>query len=71
MIPDTIIRTLFLHSPAMPPGNWLGEPYLTDDTGIHPNARGNQMLAKCVADTLERMYGPGIRNVSSPTPPSF
>ena len=32
---------------------------LSDD-GLHPNARGNRVLAEYVADTL-RMYGPGVR----------
>jgi acyl-CoA thioesterase I len=61
LMPDTAMRTLFLHSPAMPPGIWLGGPYLTDETGIHPNALGNEILAEAVAGTLERMYGCGIR----------
>jgi acyl-CoA thioesterase I len=66
LIPDTAMRTLFLHSSTIPPGSWLGGPYLTDDTGIHPNARGNQILAEAVAKALERMYGPRIRKDGSP-----
>jgi acyl-CoA thioesterase I len=61
LVPDTALRTIFLRSTAFPPGCWLGEPYLTDETGIHPNERGNQLLAESVAGALERMYGPGIR----------
>lgn len=57
LIPDTAMRTLFLQSPAFPPGSWLGEPYLTDETGIHANARGNQVLAEAVAKALVRLYG--------------
>jgi len=61
LIPDTPMRKLFLRSSAFPPGSWLGEPYLTDETGIHANARGQQVLAAAVASALERMYGPSIR----------
>jgi acyl-CoA thioesterase I len=60
MVPDTAMRTIFLRSTAFPPGTWLGEPYLTDETGIHANERGNQMSAECVASALVRLYGPGI-----------
>jgi hypothetical protein len=61
LVSDTAMRTIFLRSTAFPPGTWLGEPYLTDETGIHPNERGKQILAEHVADALERMYGPRIR----------
>ncbi len=61
LVPDTAMRRVFLRSRVFPPGTWLGEPYLTDETGIHPNDRGNQILADYVAEALERMYGPGIR----------
>jgi lysophospholipase L1-like esterase len=61
LVPDTAMRSIFLWSTMFPPGTWLGAPYLTDETGIHPNERGNQILADHVAEALERMYGPGIR----------
>jgi len=61
LIPDTAMRTLFLRSRAFPPGSWLGEPYLTDETGIHPTPQGNRILAQYVAEALQRMYGPRIR----------
>ena len=60
LISDSAMRKLFLRSPTYPPGSWLGEPYLTDETGIHANARGQQVLAAAVATALERMYGPRI-----------
>jgi acyl-CoA thioesterase I len=60
LIPDTALRTILLHSPILPPGSWLGEPYLTDESGIHPNAAGNRLLAEHVAAALERMYGSAI-----------
>jgi acyl-CoA thioesterase I len=60
LVPDTAMRIIFLRSTLLPPGCWLGEPYLTDETGIHPNARGRQILAGAVAEALERMYGSRI-----------
>jgi acyl-CoA thioesterase I len=57
LVPDTAMRTIFLRSTAFPPGTWLGPPYLTDESGIHPNERGNEILAKYVAEALQRMYG--------------
>jgi lysophospholipase L1-like esterase len=61
LVPDTAMRRVFLRSTVFPPGTWLGPPYLTDETGIHPNDQGNQILAEYVADALERMYGRDIR----------
>jgi acyl-CoA thioesterase I len=61
LIADTAMRTVFLRSSTFPPGTWLGEPYLTDESGIHANARGNRILAESVAEALQRLYGAGIR----------
>ena len=61
LVPDTAMRRIFLRSTVFPPGTWLGPPFLTDESGIHPNERGNQMLAEYVAAALVRMYGPQIR----------
>jgi lysophospholipase L1-like esterase len=66
LIPDTAMRTIFLRSPMFPPGSWLGEPYLADETGIHPNAEGNKILARSVAEALERLYGPALRPGAMP-----
>jgi len=60
LMPDTAMRILFLHSPMLPPGSWWGGPYLTDESGLHPNAAGNQVLAEHVTRALERLYGPAI-----------
>lgn len=62
LIPDTTFRRFVLTSPAAPPGMWLGGPYLSDD-GLHPNARGNIVLASRVLQTLERLYGRQIRRL--------
>jgi lysophospholipase L1-like esterase len=64
LIPDTALRVILLRSPLFFPGSWLGEPYLADETGIHPNARGNRVLAESVAKALERMYGPHVRSAT-------
>src|SRR5487761_1349758 len=50
----TTIRQLVHSSPAAPPGVWLGGPYLSDD-GLHPNARGNALLARRVLNSLARL----------------
>jgi acyl-CoA thioesterase I len=62
LVPDTAIRRLVLWSPSAPPGMWLGQESLLSDDGLHPNARGNVMLAKYVADALVRMYGSSVRS---------
>lgn len=59
LVPDTVIREFVLYSPYAPPGLWTGGPYLSDD-GLHPNARGNELLAQHVARALARLYGPGV-----------
>jgi len=61
LIPDTAIRRLVLWSPCAPPGMWLPSESRLSDDGLHPNARGNQMLADYVADALTRIYGPGVK----------
>jgi lysophospholipase L1-like esterase len=52
---------MLLSSPTLPPGTWTGGPFLTQDDGLHPNERGNRLIAERVAAALERMYGPAIR----------
>ena len=61
LIPDTEIRRLILWSSWAPPGIWLPPESRLSDDGLHPNARGNRLLAEYVADALARMYGPGVR----------
>ena len=61
LIPDTAIRRLVLWSPWALPGIWLPPDSHLSDDGLHPNARGNRVLAEYVADTLVRMHGPGVR----------
>lgn len=56
LVPDTPIRQFVLNSPVAPPGMWLGGPYLSDD-GLHPNQRGNALLARRVLAALKRLCG--------------
>jgi len=58
LIPDTMIRRLLLSSPALPPGQWLGGPFLTEPDGVHPSPLGNELIAGYVAEALQRLYGP-------------
>jgi lysophospholipase L1-like esterase len=60
LIPDTMIRRLLLSSPTLPPGKWLGGPFLTEPDGVHPSPLGNDLMARYVAEALERLYGPKI-----------
>ncbi|HWB10634.1 MAG TPA: GDSL-type esterase/lipase family protein [Pirellulales bacterium] len=64
LISDAVIRQFVLSSPVAPPGMWLGGPYLSDD-GLHPNRRGNLLLARAVLEALERVYGPVVRRVET------
>ena len=61
LVPDTVFRRMLLSSPTLPPGTWTGGPFLTQDDGLHPNERGNRLVAERVAAALEWMYGPAIR----------
>jgi acyl-CoA thioesterase I len=63
LIPDSVIRRFVLSSPVAPPGAWVGGPYLSDD-GLHPNARGNVLLASVVLAALERLYGRTVRSAA-------
>jgi acyl-CoA thioesterase-1 len=62
LIPDTYIRALVFGSPFFPPCEWGWIPRLSED-GIHPNKRGNELLAKSVARAIE-----SIQKSSSPPP---
>lgn len=61
LIPDTAIRRLVLWGPHAPPGMWLRPDSRLSDDGMHPNARGNRLLADYVADALARIYGSAVR----------
>jgi len=60
LVPDTAVRKLVLWSPYGLARGWAEELRLSDD-GLHPNRRGNRLLAECVAEALVRMYGTRIR----------
>jgi acyl-CoA thioesterase-1 len=60
LVPDTPIRRLVLGSPVAVPGMWMGPSSHLSDDGLHPNARGNRVLAQGVAEALARLAGPEI-----------
>lgn len=63
LVPDTAIRSLVLWGPYIPPGMWLRRKSRLSDDGLHPNARGNLLLATYVVDALTRIYGPEVQAV--------
>ncbi|MGE0606909.1 MAG: GDSL-type esterase/lipase family protein [Pirellulales bacterium] len=54
LVADTPIRKLVLWGPFAPPGLWMKESRLSDD-GLHPNARGNDVLTLAVATAIRRL----------------
>ncbi len=60
LVADTPIRKLVLGSPYAPPGMWLDPSRRLSDDGLHPNRRGNRLLAEAVAGALVRLAGPEI-----------
>ncbi len=60
LVPDTPIRKLVLWSPHAPPGMWVDRKRHLSDGGLHPNQRGNELLARRVADALVRLLGPEV-----------
>jgi lysophospholipase L1-like esterase len=65
LISDTPIRWLVYWSPYAPPGMWLPSKWHFSDDGLHPNARGNRLLARYVAEALARLIGP--ESLASPS----
>jgi lysophospholipase L1-like esterase len=60
LVPDTPLRRLVLFSPHAPPGMWMSPNEHLSDDGLHPNARGNEVLADAVAEALGRLFGPEV-----------
>ena len=52
LVPDTAMRNLVLYSPYAPPGLWLSSDWHYSNDGLHPNERGNNLLADYVEDAL-------------------
>jgi lysophospholipase L1-like esterase len=61
LISDTTFRWFFLFGPYAPPGRWLPPQWHLSDDGLHPNDRGNQLLASRVRDALVRLFGPEMK----------
>jgi len=60
LVSDSAVRELVLRSPVAPPGMWLPSSSHLSDDGLHPNVNGNRRLARRVAKSLRRLFGPGI-----------
>jgi lysophospholipase L1-like esterase len=71
ILSDGAIRKLVLWSPSAPPGIWFGRHWHLSDDGLHPNSKGNQHLARCVAKSLERLFGRRIRAMGVPAADSL
>lgn len=61
LISDSVLRRFVLLGPYAPPGMWLPRPWHLSDDGLHPNARGNELLADKVRNALVRIYGPEVQ----------
>jgi lysophospholipase L1-like esterase len=55
LVSDTPVRKLILGSPYTPLG--LRPAWRLSDDGLHPNARGNRVLAEAVAEAVVRVLG--------------
>lgn len=60
LISDSVLRRFVLLGPYAPPGMWLPREWQLSDDGLHPNARGNEVLADDVRDALVRVFGAEI-----------
>lgn len=53
LVPDTMIRRLVFWSPIIPPGSLVSPSQRLSKDGLHPNDRGNRMMAKTVAGYVD------------------
>ena len=60
LIPDSMIRNIVFWSPIIPPGSWVDASWRNSDDGLHPNDRGNKMMAAHVATALADVFGDEI-----------
>lgn len=56
LVPDSPIRWCVLFSPFAPPGMWLPRDQHLSDDGLHPNERGNRLLARYVAQAVSDVF---------------
>ena len=64
LISDSVLRRFVLLGPYAPPGMWLPREWHLSDDGLHPNARGNEILADQVSEALVRIYGREIERTT-------
>lgn len=60
LIPDTMIRRLCFWSPMFPPGSFFDKSMHNSNDGLHPNKRGNKMMARYVASSLKKVFGKDV-----------
>lgn len=60
LIPDSMIRRLCYWSPVVPPGSFFGKELHNSNDGLHPNERGNKLMAAYVAAALQKVLGPKV-----------
>ena len=53
IVPDTMIRRLVFWSPIFPPGSLVPKSWHLSKDGLHPNEKGNKMMAGTIADALD------------------
>ncbi len=61
LVSDTPIRKFVFFSSLVPPGIWLDASQHLSEDGLHPNQRGNQVLANYVLGALVKLHGAGVK----------
>jgi len=60
LVSDTTLRRFVLFGPYAPPGSWLPRSWHLSDDSLHPNERGNVLLAEEIREALVRVFGAEI-----------
>ena len=57
LVSDTMIRQLVYLSAVIPPRSWLESNRHLSEDGLHPNSRGNQVLARKIWRAVKQLTG--------------
>ncbi len=57
LVSDTMIRQLVYFSAVIPPGSWLDSNRHLSEDGLHPNSRGNQVMAQKIRRAVKQLTG--------------
>lgn len=60
LVSDSVLRRFVLLGPYAPPGMWLPPDWHLSDDGLHPNTRGNELLADEVRNALVHIFGSDV-----------